>query len=78
MITVNYFGNIAEAVQSDSETLDYKSMSLAELLELLESKYAIEQYPFQVAVNRKIVSKQKALNIVASDEVALLPPFAGG
>ncbi|MEB2783228.1 MoaD/ThiS family protein [Algoriphagus persicinus] len=78
MITINYFGNIAEAVQSDSETLDHKSMGLAELLELLDSKYAIEQYPFQVAVNRKIVSKQQALNIVDSDEVALLPPFAGG
>lgn len=78
MITVNYFGNIAEAAQSDSETLEYNSMSLAELLELLDSKYAIGQFPFQIAVNRKIVSKQQALNIVDSDEVALLPPFAGG
>ncbi|MEB2779346.1 MoaD/ThiS family protein [Algoriphagus sp. C2-6-M1] len=78
MITVNYFGNIAEAVQSDSETLDHKSMGLAELLDMLDSKYAIRQYPFQVAVNRKIVSKQQPLNISESDEVALLPPFAGG
>ncbi|RAI95149.1 MoaD/ThiS family protein [Algoriphagus yeomjeoni] len=78
MITVNYFGNIAEAAQSNSETLDKKSMSLSELLDLLDSKYAIAQFPFQVAVNRKIVSKQQALNISDSDEVALLPPFAGG
>lgn len=78
MITVNYFGNIAEAAQSSSETLDQKSMSLAELLNLLDSKYSIAKFPFQVAVNRKIVSKQQALNISDSDEVALLPPFAGG
>jgi molybdopterin synthase sulfur carrier subunit len=78
MITVNYFGNIAEAAQSSSETLDHDSMSLGDLLELLDSKYSIAQFPFQVAVNRKIVSKQQALNISDSDEVALLPPFAGG
>ncbi|REG86321.1 MoaD/ThiS family protein [Algoriphagus antarcticus] len=78
MITINYFGNIAEAAQSDSETLEQTSMSLAELLDLLDSKYAIGKFPFQVAVNRKIVSKQQALNISDSDEVALLPPFAGG
>ncbi|MFC5626576.1 MoaD/ThiS family protein [Algoriphagus winogradskyi] len=78
MITVNYFGNIAEAAQSSSETLDHDSMSLVDLLELLDSKYSIAQFPFQVAVNRKIVSKQQALNISDSDEVALLPPFAGG
>jgi len=78
MITVNYFGNIAEVAQSDSETLEHTAMSLAELLDLLDSKYAIAQLPFQVAVNRKIVSKQQALNISDSDEIALLPPFAGG
>lgn len=78
MITVNYFGNIAEVAQSNSETLDQKSMNLAELLDLLEEKYAIGQFPFQVAVNRKIVSKQQDLEILDSDEVALLPPFAGG
>jgi molybdopterin converting factor small subunit len=78
MITINYFGNIAEATQSDSETLDHTSMSLGELLDLLDSKYAIGQFPFQVAINRKIVSKQQAVTISDSDEVALLPPFAGG
>tara|TARA_R110000823_G_C15688873_1_gene475143 strand:- start:174 stop:410 length:237 start_codon:yes stop_codon:yes gene_type:complete len=78
MITVNYFGNIAEAAQSNSETLEGKSMKLSELLDILESKYGIAQFPFQVAVNRKIVSKQLDLTISDSDEVALLPPFAGG
>ncbi|WP_057936884.1 MoaD/ThiS family protein [Algoriphagus resistens] len=78
MITVNYFGNIAEAAQSDSETLEYNTLSLAELLDLLDSKYAIGKFPFQVAVNRKIVSKQQILSLSDSDEIALLPPFAGG
>ncbi|SFT76989.1 molybdopterin synthase sulfur carrier subunit [Algoriphagus locisalis] len=78
MITVNYFGNIAEATQSDSETLDQKSMSLEELLNLLDSKYDIRKFQFQVAVNRKIIPKQQVLTISDSDEVALLPPFAGG
>ena len=78
MITINYFGNIAEAAHSSSETLEGNSISLGELLEMLETKYSISQFPFQVAINRKIVSKQKELRISDSDEVALLPPFAGG
>ncbi|PZX46903.1 MoaD/ThiS family protein [Algoriphagus chordae] len=78
MITVNYFGNIAEAAQSDSEILDQKSLDLGELLDLLDSKYDIRKFQFQVAVNRKIVSKQQTLSISEDDEVALLPPFAGG
>ena len=78
MITVNYFGNIAEATQTDSETLDQKSMRLEELLNLLDSKYDIRKFQFQVAVNRKIIPKQRDLTISDSDEVAVLPPFAGG
>ena len=78
MITVNYFGNIAEAAQGDSETIDQKSMSLEGLLNLLDSKYDIRKFQFQIAINRKIVSKDQALIILDTDEVALLPPFAGG
>ncbi|WP_339875002.1 MoaD/ThiS family protein [uncultured Algoriphagus sp.] len=78
MITVNYFGNIAEAAQGDSETIDQKSMSLEGLLNLLDSKYDIRKFQFQIAINRKIVSKDQALIISDTDEVALLPPFAGG
>ncbi|MCE7055914.1 MoaD/ThiS family protein [Algoriphagus sp. AGSA1] len=78
MITVNYFGNIAEAAQSDSEILDVKSMKLEELLSLLDAKYGLRKFQFQVAVNRKIVSRQRVLTISEADEIALLPPFAGG
>lgn len=78
MITINYFGNIAEAAQSDSETLDLKSMSLEDLLELLDSKYGIKKFQFQVAVNRKIISTNQGLSLSDQDEIALLPPFSGG
>ncbi len=78
MITINYFGNIAEAAQSDSETLDLKSMSLEDLLDLLDSKYGIKKFQFQVAVNRKIISTKQGLSLSDRDEIALLPPFSGG
>ncbi len=78
MITVNYFGNIAEAAQSDSETLNVKAMKLEDLLSLLDAKYDLGKFQFQVAVNRKIISRQQALTISEADEIALLPPFAGG
>ncbi|WPR74752.1 MoaD/ThiS family protein [Algoriphagus sp. NG3] len=78
MITVNYFGNIAEAAQNDSEILDVKAIKLEELLSLLDAKYDLGKFQFQVAINRKIVSRQHGLTISDADEIALLPPFAGG
>jgi molybdopterin synthase sulfur carrier subunit len=36
----------------------------------------LQKYPFQVAVNRQRVAGNTLLN--ESDEIALLPPFAGG
>ncbi|SFA79168.1 MoaD/ThiS family protein [Algoriphagus aquimarinus] len=78
MITINYFGNIAEAAQSDSETLDLKSVSLEDLLSLLDTKYGISKFQFQVAVNRKIISTKQGLSLSDRDEIALLPPFSGG
>ncbi|WP_439489350.1 MoaD/ThiS family protein [Algoriphagus sp.] len=78
MITVNYFGNIAEAAQNDSEILDVKAIKLDELLSLLDAKYDLGKFQFQVAINRKIVSRQQGVTISETDEIALLPPFAGG
>jgi len=78
MIRVNYFGNIAEAAQSDSETLDLETVSVEELVDLLDAKYGIRKFQFQVAVNRKIIPKQQSLKLTDLDEIALLPPFSGG
>ncbi len=36
----------------------------------------LENYSFRVSVNRKLVEDKEKLN--KGDEVALLPPFAGG
>ncbi|UZD21494.1 MoaD/ThiS family protein [Algoriphagus halophytocola] len=78
MITVNYFGTLAEAAQSDSEALDLQAVSVAELVDLLDAKYGLRKFQFQVAVNRKIISKKQDIQLTASDEIALLPPFSGG
>lgn len=78
MITVNYFGNIAEAAQSDSETLDLEATSVEELVDLLDAKYGVCRFQFQVAVNRKIIPKDQSTPLTDRDEIALLPPFSGG
>lgn len=78
MIRINYFGTIAEAAQSDSETLDLESVSVEELVDLLDAKYGVRRFQFQVAVNRKIIPKKQSLKLTDLDEIALLPPFSGG
>lgn len=68
----------AEVAQCPSEEINLKSATLQELLNELNLKYGPWNQPFQVAVNKKIVNKSTAIKLSSSDEVAILPPFAGG
>ena len=76
-ITIKYFGAIEEVTgvgeelvsSSDFETLD-------ELKSHLLSKYqGIGQLSFQLALNQLLT---ESASLKDGDEVALLPPFAGG
>ena len=75
-ITVKYFGQIAEVTQLDEESLEFSGTLISELLDLLYSKYKVLQNKnFQVAQNQELVSIETELT---GNEIALLPPFAGG
>lgn len=75
-ITIVVFGKIYDIVQNDIMILKNIS-SIYELNEYLYSQYpALKNIKFQISVNKLIVKEDQ--NLQDGDEVALLPPFAGG
>lgn len=75
-INVLFFGNLKETTQVDNLQLDHVQ-SIQALETALKNMYpAIEDHPYKVAVNEIIVNNDQPLK--NGDEVALLPPFAGG
>ena len=76
LITIKYFGQTAEATNKDEETLEFPESPVSELLNSLYEKYsALECIDFKVAQNQEMVSIETKLT---GNEIALLPPFAGG
>ncbi|MAZ28140.1 MAG: molybdopterin synthase sulfur carrier subunit [Cytophagaceae bacterium] len=76
-LNVRYFGLVAEAAGKQQEILEFsEGVSAAELLTQLVKKYHIpDAESVQVAVNQNL---DKNAVLKDGDEVALLPPFAGG
>ena len=75
MITVNarYFGMVAEKTGVDSEQFEIDPK--AELLKQFVNRYnELEGITIKIAVNHKFENIEPK----DGDEVALLPPFAGG
>ncbi|MDP5157652.1 MAG: MoaD/ThiS family protein [Flaviramulus sp.] len=77
LITIKYFGQLTEITHTNEETLDMLEGTLIyELLETLYRKYnTLKTKDFQVAQNQELVDKNTKLT---GQEIALLPPFAGG
>lgn len=77
-IKIKYFGLLAEAMHKTETIITLKeNCTVEELKNILLSIYpALEGKEFKIAVNKNIVT-EKAI-ILPTDELALLPPFAGG
>ncbi len=76
-IKVKYFGLIAEITGCLEERIELNDTStIAEFNDFISSKYELSETPFRIAVNQSFGDKSKPLN--NADELALLPPFAGG
>ncbi|WP_416443568.1 MoaD/ThiS family protein [Leeuwenhoekiella sp. A16] len=78
MIHVKYFGMIAEATNCSEEKIALENQKLADLLQKLTIKYKLDELPLNVAVNKNMVDKNSDYTINENDEIAILPPFAGG
>lgn len=75
-ITVKYFGQIAEVTNKTKETLNVEGTQISDVVKLLNEKYKdLKHKDFQLAQNQELVTKETKLT---GNELALLPPFAGG
>ena len=76
-VTLKYFGVIAESAGKSIEVLELEQgSSVKELKDLQIKKYKIQDAAsVQVAVNRDLNNE---VELKDGDEVAFLPPFAGG
>jgi molybdopterin converting factor small subunit len=77
-LNVKYFGMIAESVGKDQQEIFLENgQHLTDFAEVIESLYPqLQGFVFQFAVNQSTTSENVALK--EGDEIALLPPFAGG
>lgn len=78
MITVKYFGAIAEKTRIQSEDFSFSELPLQHLLTELDKKYQLGNMSFSVAINQKMLQDSAAYQLKKNDIIALLPPFAGG
>ncbi|MCD2257738.1 MoaD/ThiS family protein [Psychroserpens luteolus] len=76
ILTIKYFGMLAEVTECAEETITFSESTVSELLKMLLAKYpALEKKEFQVAQNQTLVSEDAQ---ILNSEIVLLPPFAGG
>jgi len=79
MIIVKYFGAVADVTFKNEERiyLEHENNSVASLKLRLEQHYPeIKNIPYTFALNHIAVTADALIN--ENDELALLPPFAGG
>ncbi|MCB0409342.1 MAG: MoaD/ThiS family protein [Flavobacteriales bacterium] len=74
ILRLKYFGMIVEALGKETEELNLDICTVAELKN--NYKNSLANINYKVAVNYNLVEEEYMLN--ENDEVALLPPFAGG
>ena len=77
-ITIKYFGEIAEAANCNEEQISSKTDKLSELIEQLSDKYNLQRFPLIIALNQNMIDLNDDIKINNNDELAILPPFAGG
>lgn len=77
-VNIKYFGMTGEAAKKDNEVIKLnESASVEEIKNLILHKYPrLKKIDFQIALNLSIASGSETVN--DNDELALLPPFAGG
>jgi len=75
-IEIKYFGMLAEVTGCTSEILELSGSPISVLIEVLFEKYpGLQQKDFRIAQNQELVSEEAMLT---GQEIAILPPFAGG
>ncbi|MGQ7947130.1 MoaD/ThiS family protein [Flavobacterium sp. WC2509] len=77
MIKIKYFGALVARTKLRGENIYFSGLKLSQLVAELELKYRLNQLPFSVAVNQKIIDKFSNPILKSNDTVSLLPAFVG-
>jgi len=77
-VKVKYLGMVSDALGLNSENVTFeKTISISDFVSNLKQKYTnLNNLKFRVAINQKLLSEDTLIS--NGDELALLPPFAGG
>jgi molybdopterin synthase sulfur carrier subunit len=76
IINLIYFGSATDVTGISAETIDAPPTS-DELNEFLHNRYpGLSVMSYRLSVNRQLITDNRQL--ADGDEIALLPPFAGG
>ena len=76
-LNVKYFGMIVEWSQEDKSQIEVEGSSVDELRSaLVQAIPQLKTITYQIAVNQKLVTTD--IDLSEDDEIAILPPFAGG
>jgi molybdopterin synthase sulfur carrier subunit len=78
MISIKYFGNIAEKTKATEDQVQLTDSLLRTLVSNLKEKHQLNDFVFNVAVNQKMIKDIDNYELKPNDVVAFLPPFAGG
>ncbi len=77
ILQLKYFGMIAEAVGKSEEQLEFTGNTVQELAVVLKESYPkLSELNYKFALNQTLVEQKEEIS--ENDEIALLPPFAGG
>ena len=77
ILQLKYFGMVAEAIEKEAEKVEIQHRTIADLDGLLKRKYPqLATMNYQFALNQVLVDTNEIIK--DNDEVAVLPPFAGG
>jgi sulfur-carrier protein len=77
MIKIKYFGALIAKTKRRGEKIYFSDLKLSQLLAEVEQKYDLNEFPFSIAVNQKIIDKFSNLILKNNDTVSFLPPFIG-
>ena len=75
-LTIKYFGLLAEITKCVEESIEFSGRSVSDLRKEISEKHSgLLTANYQVAQDLEIVSDEVEIR---SNEIVLLPPFAGG
>jgi len=77
-VIVKYFGIISEKTGKNEEKIELTVNDISNFLKKIFLQYNLEKFSFNISLNHEIINLNQPYNIKNGDEIAILPPFAGG